>query len=47
PGTIRGNGPPVFSRPSELPEVVSRLRDMSAPFGTRFAIGEEDVSVVL
>ncbi len=47
PGSIRGNGPPVFSRPSELPEVVSRLRDMSAPFGTRFNVGEEDMTVVL
>ena len=47
PGTIRGHGPPEFTRPSQSPEVVERMSEMSSPFGTRFEVGEEDVAVVL
>jgi poly-gamma-glutamate capsule biosynthesis protein CapA/YwtB (metallophosphatase superfamily) len=47
PGMIHGNGPPDFTRPSQLPEVVKRMSEMSSPFGTRFEIGKEDVAVVL
>lgn len=47
PGTIQGNGPPVFAKPSEVPEVVDRMLEMSAPFGTRFEVGEEEITVVL
>ncbi|MFC1870430.1 CapA family protein [Chloroflexota bacterium] len=47
PGTIYGNGPPDFTRPSQSPDVVKRMSEMSLPFGTQFEVGEEDVSVVL
>jgi hypothetical protein len=47
PGVLNGNGPPVFTRPSESPKVVERIIQMSTPFGTRFEVGEEDVAVVL
>jgi poly-gamma-glutamate capsule biosynthesis protein CapA/YwtB (metallophosphatase superfamily) len=47
PGMIHGNGPPDFTRPSQLTEVVKRMSEMSSPFGTRFEIGEEDVAVML
>jgi len=44
PGVLRGHGPPDFARPSQAPEVVKRITDMSSPFDTRFEIGEEDVA---
>tara|TARA_Y100000758_G_C15899715_1_gene367305 strand:+ start:133 stop:639 length:507 start_codon:yes stop_codon:yes gene_type:complete len=47
PGVVRGHGPPDFARPSQAPDVVKRITDMSAPFGTKFEIGEEDVTVSL
>jgi poly-gamma-glutamate synthesis protein (capsule biosynthesis protein) len=47
PGVLNGNGPPVFTRPAESPQVVERMIQMSTPFGTRFEVGEEDVTVVL
>ncbi|MEE8443285.1 MAG: CapA family protein [Dehalococcoidia bacterium] len=47
PGTIHGHGPPDFTRPSQSPEVVQRFKEMSAPFGTQFEVGEEDVTIVL
>lgn len=47
PGTIQGHGPPDFTPPRQSPEVVQRIREISAPFGTRFEVGEEDVTVVL
>jgi poly-gamma-glutamate synthesis protein (capsule biosynthesis protein) len=47
PGMIEGHGPPTFLRPAEGREIVQHLADISAPFGTRFEVGEEDVSVVL
>jgi poly-gamma-glutamate synthesis protein (capsule biosynthesis protein) len=47
PGVLNGNGPPVFTRPAESPMVVERIIQMSTPFGTRFEVGEEDVTVVL
>ena len=47
PGVLDGNGPPVFPRPAESPKVVERMIQMSTPFGTRFEVGEEDVTVVL
>ena len=47
PGTIRGHGPPDFTRPSQSEEVVKRISEMSSPFGTRFEVGEEEVAVVL
>jgi poly-gamma-glutamate capsule biosynthesis protein CapA/YwtB (metallophosphatase superfamily) len=47
PGTIDGNGPPVFGKPSELPEVVSRMQEMSTPFGTGFKITEDEVIIEL
>jgi poly-gamma-glutamate capsule biosynthesis protein CapA/YwtB (metallophosphatase superfamily) len=47
PGTIKGSGPPEFTKPSQLPMVVKRISEMSSPFGTRFEIGEEDVVVKL
>ena len=47
PGTIDGHGPPVFAKPSELSWVVDRMREMSAPFGTQFEVGEEEFTVVL
>jgi poly-gamma-glutamate synthesis protein (capsule biosynthesis protein) len=47
PGILRGQGPPDFARPAQVPEVVQRMSAMSSPFGTRFAVGEEDVAVAL
>jgi len=47
PGALDSNGPPIFTRPSQSSEVVDRMIQMSAPFGTRFEVGEEDVAVVL
>ena len=47
PGTIRGHGPPDFTRPSQSEEVVKRIAEMSSPFGTRFEVREEEVAVVL
>ena len=47
PGMIEGNGPPVFARPADRRDVVQHLEDISAPFGTKFEVGEEEVSVVL
>ena len=47
PGTLNGNGPPVYTKPADSPAVVDRMIQMSAPFGTRFEVGAEDVAVVL
>ena len=47
PGMLHGYGPPVFTWPSESPDVVNRMKEMSSPFGTQFEVGEEDVTVVL
>ena len=47
PGVVRGYGSPDFARPSQAPDVVKRITDMSAPFGTKFEIGEEDMTVSL
>jgi hypothetical protein len=47
PGILRGHGPPDFARPAQVPEVVQCMSEMSAPFGTRFEVGDEDVAVVL
>jgi len=47
PGMIHGNGPPDFTRPAQLPEVVESMSEMCAPFRTQFEIGKEDVAVVL
>lgn len=45
PGIIDGHGPPAFFRPAEGRHVVQHMSDISAPFGTRFEVGDEDVSV--
>jgi poly-gamma-glutamate capsule biosynthesis protein CapA/YwtB (metallophosphatase superfamily) len=47
PGKIIGNGPPDFAPPSQLTQVVNRMREMSSPFGTRFEVRKDDVAVVL
>jgi hypothetical protein len=47
PGILRGHGPPDFARPAQVPEVVQRMSDMSSPFGTRFEVGEEEVTLAL
>jgi poly-gamma-glutamate synthesis protein (capsule biosynthesis protein) len=47
PGTLDGNGPPKFTRPADSPGVVDRMIQMSAPYGTRFDAGEDDVAVLL
>ena len=47
PGIIRGQGPPDFARPAQVPEVVQRMSAMSSPFGTRFEVGEEEVALTL
>ena len=47
PGIIRGHGPPDVARPTQVPEVVQRMSDMSSPFGTRFEVGEEEVALAL
>jgi hypothetical protein len=47
PGIIQGHGPPDFARPEQVPEVVQGMIDMSAPFGTRFEVGEEEVVLAL
>jgi hypothetical protein len=47
PGIIRGHGPPDVARPAQVPEVVQRMSAMSAPLGTRFEVGEEEVAIAL
>ena len=47
PGIIRGHGPPDFARPTQVPEVVQRMSDMSSPCGARFAVGAEAVAFAL
>ena len=47
PGMIDGHGPPAFLRPADRSDVVQHMANISAPFGTQFEVGEEDVSVVL
>jgi len=47
PGRIDGHGPPNFFRPAEAPGVVQHMQQISERFGTRFEVGEEEVSVVL
>ncbi len=47
PGWYEGNGPPAFFRPAEAPQTVQHIRDISAPFGTRFDLSEETIDVVL
>ena len=47
PGWYEGNGPPEFFRTAEAPQTVQHIRDISAPFGTRFDVSEETLDVVL
>jgi len=47
PGRIDGHGPPEFLRPADAPDIVSHMETISAPFGTRFKVGAEDVEVLL
>ena len=47
PGTIDGNGPPVFGKPSDLPDVVTKMQEMSSPYGTKFKVSDEEVVIVL
>ena len=47
PGRMEGNGPPAFSAPREAVDIVELMREISAPFGTAFEVGKEDVRVVL
>ena len=47
PGIIRGQGPPDFARPTQVPEVVQRMSEMSSPFGTWFEVGEEEAALAL
>ncbi len=47
PGRIDGHGPPEFARPAAAADIVEHIRSMSAPFGTEFEVGSEEVSVVL
>ena len=47
PGMIEGHGPPRFLRPADASDVVEHMRDISTPFGTKFEVGDEDVTVVL
>lgn len=47
PGRIDGHGPPRFFRPAEAEDVVQYMREISVPFGTRFEVGEDEVSVIL
>lgn len=37
----------VFSGPSDAGDIVDLMREISAPFGTVFEVGKEDVRVVL
>ena len=47
PGTIDGNGPPVFGKPADLPDVVNRMQEMSSSYGTKFKVNDEEVVIVL
>ena len=47
PGLYQGNGPPDFFQPSQAPNIVQHMQEMSAPFGTQFEAGEDDVIIVL
>ncbi|MGH7844020.1 MAG: CapA family protein, partial [Candidatus Binatia bacterium] len=45
PGRINKQNQPVLLKPTEAAEVVSHVHEVSASFGTRFDVGEEEVSV--
>jgi poly-gamma-glutamate synthesis protein (capsule biosynthesis protein) len=47
PGRVESHGPPEYVSPSQGKDVVDRIQAVSAPFGTRFEVGDEDVQVVL
>jgi hypothetical protein len=47
PGHLDGSGPPEFFRPAEAPGIVSYMRGLSEPLGTRFEVGADDVEVLL
>tara|TARA_B100001142_G_scaffold284867_1_gene298767 strand:+ start:3831 stop:4886 length:1056 start_codon:yes stop_codon:yes gene_type:complete len=47
PGTIDGNGPPVFGKPADLPDVVTKMQEMSSSYGTKFKVNDEEVVIVL
>lgn len=47
PGLVDGGGPPRFFKPREAPRVVNHVVEISAPFGTRFEVGEDEVSIAL
>jgi poly-gamma-glutamate synthesis protein (capsule biosynthesis protein) len=47
PGLVNGAGPPRFMKPREAARVVNHVVEISAPFGTRFEVGEDEVSVAL
>ncbi|HEX6512023.1 MAG TPA: CapA family protein [Chloroflexota bacterium] len=47
PGFVEGNGPPRFAKPAEAASIVDYMAEISEPYGTRFEIGQDEVSVVL
>jgi len=47
PGLVDGSGPPRYFKPREAVRVVNHVVEISVPFGTRFEVGEDEVSVAL
>jgi len=47
PGFVEGSGPPRFLKPAEAKSIVDYMAEISEPYGTRFEVGPDDVSVVL
>jgi hypothetical protein len=43
PGIVWRHRPPDFTRPTQVPEVIQGIRDMSSAFGIRFAVGAKEV----
>jgi len=46
PGRINEQNQPVLLTPAEAPELLSHIREVSAPFGTGFQVREGEVAVV-
>ncbi len=45
PGWVSGAGPAIYQAPSAAMDVIERLKEMSAPFGTSFEVGADSVRI--
>jgi poly-gamma-glutamate capsule biosynthesis protein CapA/YwtB (metallophosphatase superfamily) len=47
PAILEGNGPPKFLKPADAKFIVDYMSEVSEPYGTKFQVGSDEVSVVL